>query len=127
MSSQTLTRGHTFFYYSATVSAWAPLAAILFQFFIAQASPPPPSIRSFVILLPCIITLFGFICALTALFGILVHKTRGILFRTIMGICIPLALVALAIPTFLRAKERSLRQQAQPIAPSNPKPTARDR
>ena len=103
-----------FFHHAATCCLFAPLIAIALNA-VAMSARDTPEIFSIVSLLAGIIMLVGFALGIVSLFGISTHGKKGILGRALSGLAIYLLLFAVAIPNFLRARERA-RNRANELA-----------
>ena len=111
--------GTSIFHQAATASVFAPLIAIGLTVFSSSirtgASQRPVALIAGVASL--IIILTGLICGIVALLGIRNHGTKGILTKALCGIIIPLLLIALAVPSFIAARSRAIKNRQYRTSP----------
>jgi hypothetical protein len=113
---------HTIFHQVATASAVAPVIAIgLTMVSSAGRTGMDPqtqrSVSFMVGIASSIIILIGVICGIVALCGIPQHGKKGILGRALCGIIIPVLFAGLAIPNFIAAREKALKNKQYQMSP----------
>jgi hypothetical protein len=109
-------RRNSIFHQAATASAFAPVIAIGLTAFstVARSSLDPQTQRPvalIVAIVSSLLILIGVICGIVALFGIRTYGKKGILAKALFGIIIPLVLAVVAIPNFMAARAKALKNR----------------
>ena len=110
------------FHQAATTSVIAPLIAIGVSIVSSagRASLDPQSQRTVAFIsgiAASIIILIGLISGIVALFGIPRHGKKGILRKALCGIIIPLLLFGLALPNFMAARSKAIKNNQYQLSP----------
>ncbi len=103
----------SFFHKAATYAVWSLLAAFVINFLGMGA---PGSTRQVMSVLGGVIMLTAIPAGIIALAGISRHGRKGLLWKGLTGICVPILLVGLAIPAFLTVRRISLEKAAAIMA-----------
>lgn len=110
------------YHQAATASAFAPLIAVLINIAstASRANLNPQTQRPVVLIVGfacAIIIVIGLICGIAALFGLRKHGKKGILAKALCGIIIPLLLTVIAVPNFLAARAKAIKNRQNQTSP----------
>lgn len=101
------------FYHRAGNYAIVALAGSMFVNIAAlSAGPAPARFRQIVALVVGAVMLSAIPAGVIALLGVRKHGKKGLLWKGLVGVLVPLLLVALAVPAFLKVRDASHRLQA---------------